>query len=139
MTIQAQKPSLTKYLIAGLIGGVIASVINIILLFIGQALLGGPLTIYSPGTTEVEALPAFLVVTGSILPGVVGGFSYWILKRFANKNARMIFITLSIIVFVVMFFRPFSGAVGTVTIWTFQLMHVGAAIPILWQLFRVND
>ena len=133
MTTHKHTVALSKALTAGLIGGIIAAVINVILYFVFQAINGGPLLVAIPGTQGPEPFPIFPVLIFSIIPGLVAGALFWALSRFTNHATRW-FLVASAIVFVAFFFGPIGAASGLVAILALELMHVGAAVPIIWAL-----
>ena len=135
MTTSKQTLSLSKALTAGLIGGLIAAIINVILYFLFQAINGGPLLVAIPGTTGPEPFPIFPVIMLSIIPGLVAGVLFWVLSRFTD-NATRWFLIVAAIIFVAFFFGPIGAASGVVAILALELMHVGAAVPIIWSLLR---
>ncbi|MGL4608369.1 MAG: DUF6069 family protein [Trueperaceae bacterium] len=139
MTTQsaAPKPSIGKFLQAGLIGGVVGTVVNLIFYFVGNAVNGAPLSIDAPGPQGVRDLPIFPIVLFSLIPGIGAGLMYGIIRRF-TANARMILLVLSAIIIVATFFGPLRAAQTTVTMWILQIMHFGAALPILAMLFRAD-
>lgn len=119
-----------KNLQAGVLGGLIAAVINTIIFFIGQALNGGTLNVTTPQGTS---LPLSAVLMFSIVPGVVAGALYYAFKRFsvqANRN----FLILAAVVFILFIFPPFQAATDSISLITLQILHVGTALPILWAL-----
>jgi hypothetical protein len=138
MTTQAQKQTvgIGKFVQAGLIGGAIAAVINIILFFIGQAVNGGPLIVTPPGQSGVQAIPWFMVILMSILPGVIAGALYGILNRFTARPTP-IFLVIAAVVFVFMFFNPISSAQGTTAILFLEVMHVVVAGFVIWRILGV--
>ncbi len=129
--------SLRDALVAGLIGGAIASVINAVLFYVGQALNGGPLMMNTPGAAGPEGLDLFMVLFLSVGPGLAAGFAFWALARFTAQPTRWLLI-LAAVVFVAFWFGPFNVASGAVTIAILELMHVGAAAPILWSILRLR-
>jgi len=133
MTSSKPQLSLSKALIAGLIGGLIAAVINVILYFVFQAINGGPLLVALPGTTAPEPFPIFPVLTFSVVPGLVAGALFWALSRYTG-NATRWFLIVSAVVFIAFLFGPLGAASGVVAILALELMHVGAAVPIIWSL-----
>ena len=138
MTTQArnQNVGIGKFVQAGLIGGVMAAVLNLILLFIGQAVNGGPLLVTPPGQSVVQGVPWFMVILMSLLPGVVAGVLYGILNRFTPRPTP-IFLVIAAIVFVFMFFNPLSAAQGTTTILILEIMHVVVAGFVIWRILGV--
>lgn len=124
-------------LVAGALGGAIASVINVVLFYVGQAVNGGPLMMTTPGSPGPEGLDLFMVLSLCLVPGLVAGIAYWALARFTARPTRW-FLVLSAIVFVAFFFGPFNAASGALTIVILELMHIGAAAPILWSILRLR-
>lgn len=137
MTTQTRNIQWRSFIQAGLTGGIIATVINLILYFVGNALNGGPMRVDTPGQ-GLQELPFFAVIMLSLIPGLIAGLIYALLKRFISK-ARIIFLALAAVVFVVFFFGPFSAAQSTVTLWILQVMHIGAALPIIAFLLRADS
>lgn len=135
MTSTKQSIALTNALSAGLIGGLIAAVINAILYFVFQAINGGPLLVALPGSTAAEPFPLFPVVIFSVVPGLLAGALFWALNRYTS-NATRWFLIISAVVFIFFIFGPIGAASGAVAIWALELMHVGAAVPIIWALLR---
>ena len=138
MTTQAQKQTvgIGKFVQAGLIGGAIAAVINLILLFIGQAVNGGPLLVTPPGQSGVQGVLWFMAIVMSILPGVIAGALYGILNRFTAKPTP-IFLVIAAVVFIFMFFNPLSAAQGTTAILFLELMHFVVAGLVIWRILGV--
>lgn len=136
-TVSSRSVSLRDALVAGLIGSAVASVVNVVLFYLGQAINGGPLMMTTPGSTGPEGLELVMVLMLSLGPGLVAGVAYWILGRFTAQPNRW-FLGLAAIVFAAFFFGPFNVATGAVTIAILELMHVGAAAPILWSLLRLR-
>lgn len=137
MATQTSKNAIAKCLQAGFIGGVIAAGINLILYFLGNALNGTSMVVDPPGPPPEQSLPIYPVIMLSIVPGIVAGLLYGLLKRFTSR-ARVIFLIFAIIIFATFFIGPFGAAKSTVTLWILQLMHVGAAAPIITMLFRAD-
>lgn len=126
---------LKSALIAGLTGGVIAAVINTVIYFVAQSVNGGPLVVQTPQAPTPQPLPLPAVLLFSIAPGLMAGVVYWVLARFTRNPARW-FLILAAIVFVLFFFGPLGAASGAVAVWALELMHLGAAIPIVWAVLR---
>jgi Family of unknown function (DUF6069) len=138
MTTQAQKQTvgIGKFVQAGLIGGLVAAVINLILLFIGQGVNGGPLLVTPPGQSGVQGVPWFMAIVMSILPGVIAGVLYGILSRFTARPTP-IFLVIAAVVFIFMFFNPISSAQGTTAILFLEIMHVVVAGFVIWRILGV--
>ncbi len=127
--------SLGRALMAGLTGGVIAAVINALLYFAAQSVNGGPLLVQTPQALTPQPLPLPAVLLFSIAPGLIAGAIFWVLARFIRNPARW-FSILAGIVFVLFFFGPLGAASGAVAVWALELMHLGAAAPIVWAVLR---
>ena len=120
-----------KLLVAGLIGSVIATVVNLIIYFALQSVNGGPLIVQAAPLTLVS------VLVSNLLPGPVAGILYWVLGRFTPTPTRW-FLIVSVVVFGLAMVAPllFMATSGTLAVWTLELMHVGAAIPIVGTIFK---
>lgn len=118
-------------LAAGLAGGLIAAALNAVIFFAAQSLNGGPLVVAG----SPEPLPLVPVLLFSVLPGLVAGLLYWTLARFTRRPARW-FLLVSALVLVGFFFGPLTSASGAVAVWALELMHLGAAVPIIGALLR---
>ena len=136
MSVVPSKPIMTfrGALVAGLTGGVIAAVINAVIYFAAQSVNGGPLLVQTPQAPTAQPLPVFAVLLFSIVPGILAGVVYWALARFTRAPARW-FLILAVIVFGLFVVGPLGAASG-VAVWALELMHVGAAVPIVWTLLR---
>jgi Family of unknown function (DUF6069) len=135
MTTQAQKQTvgIGKFVLAGLIGGAIAAVINVILFFAGQALNGGPMAVTPPGQAGQAPLPLVMVIIMSILPGIIAGALYGILLRFTAR-AKLIFFVIAAIVFIFEFFAAITAGSTLTTIVVLELMHVIVAGLVIWRI-----
>ena len=138
MTTKTTTPvGLGKALVAGLVGGLIGAVINVIIYFVFQGINGGPLLVTPPGSTGPEPLALPILLFASIMPGVVAGALYWALAKF-TANPNRWFLIVAVIVCIASIFTPLTGGVGAVTIWALELTHVGAAVPIVASLLRLQ-
>jgi hypothetical protein len=122
---------------AGLLGGAIAGVVNTVLLYVGQAVNGGPLMMTTPGSAGPEGLDLFMVLFLSFGPGLAAGIAFWALARNTARPTRWLLV-LAAVVFAAFFFGPFNAASGVVAIVILELMHIGAAAPILWSVLRLR-
>ena len=135
MTPPLRTPPLSRTLLTGLIGGVIAAVINTVIYFTAQGLNGGPLLVTPPGATAPQPLALPILLFASVMPGLAGGALYWLLGRFTAQPERWL-LMISAVVLVGFAFTPISGASGAVAVWTLELLHLSTAAPILWLLLR---
>ena len=136
-TISATPPkpvtTISSALIAGLIGGLIAAVINAVIYVAAQSLNGGPLLVQTPQAPTPQPLPLFAVLLFSVVPGLLAGVVYWVLARSTRTPARW-FLILAVVVFGLFLYGPLGAASGAVAVWALELMHVGAAVPVVWVL-----
>ncbi len=137
MTIQTRSTSIGTFARAGLLGGTVAAVLNVILYFIGNAINGAAMMVDPPGAPPLLALPFPAVIIASILPGLIAGLLYFVLKRFTGY-AKTIFLVIAAIIFVAFIFSPISAAQTTTTMWTLQFMHLATALPIIGMLLRAD-
>ncbi len=122
-------------LVAGLAGGVIAAVINAIIYFAAQSMNGGPLILQTLQAPTPQPLTLFAVLLFSVMPGLLAGIVYWALARFTRAPVRW-FLILAVIVFGLFTVPPLVAASGAVTVWALQLLHLGAAVPIVWTILK---
>jgi Family of unknown function (DUF6069) len=139
MTTQVQKQttSIGKFVQAGLIGGVIAAIINLILYFLGNAINGGPMLVKPPGVTTIQGVPWFMVIIQSVLPGVIAGALYGLLARFTAR-ASTIFLVIAAIIFILFFLNPLLAAQNATTIVVLEIMHIVVAASVIWFIFRAT-
>ena len=122
-----EQKSIINTITAGLTGGLIAAVINVIIYFIA-----GPLIAELPdGTVDRVGMPA--VLAASIVPSIFAALLLWGLRRFTG-NATRIFQIIAVVFVVLSFFSPFSAAETTATAVWLSLMHVVAGGAIIWAL-----
>lgn len=122
-------------LVAGLTGGVIAAVINAGIYFAAQSVNGGPLILQTLQAPTPQPLTLFAVLLFSVVPGLLAGVVYGALARFTRAPTRW-FLILAGIVFALFIIPPLVAASGAVTVWALELLHVGAAVPIVWTILK---
>jgi Family of unknown function (DUF6069) len=137
MTTQVQKQttSIGKFVQAGLVGGVIAAIINLVLYFLGNAINGGPMLVKPPGVTTIQGVPWFMVIVMSVLPGVIAGALYGLLARFTARPST-IFLVIAAIIFILFFINPLVAAQNVTTIIVLEIMHLVVAASVIWFIFR---
>jgi hypothetical protein len=107
-----------------------ATVLNILLFFVGRSLGAFPPTLLIQG----EPFALLPVVMLSFFPPLLAAALFVLLARFVARPKR-IFLVIALIVFVLMFFTPFSiPNVPTVTIVVLELMHVVVAAVAVWAV-----
>lgn len=133
MTAQARKAGIAQFVQAGFIGGVIATVINLVLWFIGNMIDGGAMQVVTPFEPTPAGVPWFAVIMSSLLPGIIGGLLYGILARYTNK-ATTIFLVISALVFIAFIYNPISAGQSLTTILVLEVMHVVVAALVIWRI-----
>ena len=103
--------SIGAILLNALIAGVIAAVINVIIFFIGRAVVGG-IDVDMNGTGTFAPMPFFLPVVASLLPTLVAGVGLWIARRFIPKG-NQVFVVGTAILVLLSLAGPFSGQIAT--------------------------
>ena len=89
----------------------IAAVINVIIFFIGRAVVGG-IDVDMNGTGTFAPMPFFLPAVASLLPTLVAGLGLWIARRFIPKGNQVFVIGTAILVLLSLV-SPFSGQIAT--------------------------
>jgi hypothetical protein len=132
---QPSKRSLGSIWKAGIVGALVAAVINVVLYLIGRALGSFPDTALTPMGRPVDVFGAAFI---SIL-GVLGGtVAYSILSRFmATPRANRWFLIIAIVVLVLMIPSPLAipGA-PTSQVILMEIMHLVAGISAIFFLTR---
>lgn len=126
MSNTEQNP-LGNTIVAGLIGGGIAAVINAIIFFIAPALTATQ----TDGTVGPVTLAP--IIFASIIPSIFAAILLWLLRRFTGNGTR-IFQIVAVIFLLVSFVSPFTAAASTgIALWL-NLMHLVAGSTIIWSL-----
>ena len=103
--------SIGSILLNALKAGVIAAVINVIIFFIGRAVVGG-INVDMNGTGNFAPMPFFLPIVSSLLPTLVAGVGLWIARRFIPRGNQVFVIGTAILVLLSVAI-PFSGQIAT--------------------------
>lgn len=133
--VSTQKVSLGRILQAGLMAGVVAAVVNVVIFLIGSAMGFFPSSVITPAGQPLSLAPVIMM---SLIPSIVAGGVYALIARFA-RNPSQIFLWVAAAVFVLMFFGPFSikGAT-TGMIVSLEIMHVVVAGLCVYFLTRLS-
>ncbi len=124
---ESQQQSIGQTIIAGLIGGGIAAVINAILSFIAP-----PLTATQVGGV-VGPVTVGPIIGASIMPAIFAAILLWLLRRYTGNGTR-IFQIIAVIFLLVSFASPFAAAASTgIALWL-NVMHLIAGASIIWSL-----
>lgn len=110
-TASTQVKSIGTIMLNALVAGVIAAVINLIIFFIGRAVVGGiDVDINRIGT--FVAMPFFLPIVASLVPMLVAGVGLWIARRFIPRG-NLVFMIAVAILLLLSLAGPFSGQIAT--------------------------
>ncbi len=129
-------PSITAYLITGIIAGAIAGGINMILFLVAQA-AGVPFEIAVPPDFQLNALNLQAIFIFSFVPGIVGAVLAWLLHRFVPRGT-VVFVVVAVL-FLLLSFAPDIAMPDSVTPGTkasLILMHIVAGSVITFMLNR---
>ena len=133
--VQTQTASFGKAVQTGLMAGVVAAVVNVVIFLIASAMGFFPSSVITPAGQPFSLVPVIMM---SLLPSIVAGGVYALIARFA-RNANQIFLWVAAAVFIFMFFSPFSikGA-PTGMIVSLEIMHVVVAGLCVYFLTRLS-
>lgn len=122
-----EQNSIGSTIVAGLIGGGIAAVINAIVFFITPAL--------NVAQPDGSLAPVTLVpiIIASIMPAIFAGITLWLLRRFTGNGTRN-FQIVAVILLLLSFASPFFAAETTGIALGLNLMHLVAGSAIIWSL-----
>lgn len=127
----------TKLVPAAFIGGGIAAVVNLLIFFILPPVLGAaPIMVQMgpPGPdTPFAELPAFAVVAASLIPAFMAAGLLWLLGRFTARPFST-FRIIAVVGLLLSFGPLFTAPMPTGTVISLGLMHVVAAVAIVYTL-----
>lgn len=127
------KPTLSDIARNGAIAIVSATVVNVILFYIGAALGGFPSDVLTPMGTPLTVMNVVIMTVATIFVGAIG---YAILNRFV-ANPNLWFVVTSVLIFIAFIPSPFSIAGPPVLmIVVLEVMHVVAAAAAIYFLTR---
>ena len=118
----------------GLVGGLVAAVLALILYFVGAAIVG-PLEVAQQPGAPIAPLPWFMVVVMSIVPALAAALLLTALQRFTASASR-IFLVAAAAVFLFMLFPALTQAATTGISVVLVLLHIAVAIPVVWALLQ---
>ena len=110
-TISTQTTAFGSIMLNALIAGVIAAGINVVILFIGGAVVGG-IDADMNGTGTFAPMPFFLPIIASLLPMLVAGVGLWIARRLISRG-NQVFVMGTAVLVLLSLAGPFSGQIAT--------------------------
>jgi hypothetical protein len=130
------RASLAHTLLVGLLAGLVASVANLIVFFVAQA-LGAPFLVPmgGPGAPTLP-LPFAAVVATSTIPGLGAAVLYWALGRFTGGRATTIFVAVAVAFGLLSLVGPLTLPIDLFTRLSLALMHIVAGVIITGGLVR---
>ena len=124
------KPTFKRIIIAALIAGITASVVNSILFFIFQ--MAGIITddIHIQKDQPLTIMP---VIISTILPSLLAGIVFYLLTRY-TKNGYRVFSVMAFILLLASFANPFLGieAITIAMALSLNVMHVVVVAALLY-------
>lgn len=130
------KLNIKQSLIAGLLAGITAAVINAILflIFHGAGVISD--TIYPQPDKPMTIVP---VIMASIIPSIIGSLVFFLLEKFTNKGYK-IFSIVSIVLMVLSLYSPFTVIPGVTTGYSLVLcvMHIVVPLTLLYFIRRAK-
>ena len=130
------KPAIGSIVRAGVIGIVIAAVLNVILYFISTAI--GALPVMASMGQPITLLPVLTFTIGGGLTATIG---HLILSRFlTHSRANTVFVIIASLVIVGMAFTPVTSVVEptVITVVMLEMMHLAAALPPMYTLTKMT-
>jgi len=117
------KNSLGPIMMKALIAGVIAAIVNVVIFFVGRAVVGGiAVDINQVGT--YSPMPFFLPIVASLVPMLLAGLGLWVARRFIPRG-NLIFVIVAALITLLSLASPYSGQVATTSAATvLMLMHL---------------
>jgi len=127
---KARPVSYRRLLLGALTAAAAATLVNTLLYFAGRIFGAFPPTVRVQGE-PFDVVPVIVLSFFSVL---VAALIFALLARFVPRPKRIFYIV-ALVVFVLMFFTPFTiPAAPTLTIVILELMHVVAAAGAVWAV-----
>ena len=124
---ESEQNSIGQTIIAGLIGGGIAAVANVVVYFIA------PVLNVSQPDGSLGPVTIGPIIAASIMPAIFAAIFLWLLRRYTGNGTR-IFQIVAVILLLLSFASPFAAAASTgIAIWL-NVMHLIAGVAIIWSL-----
>lgn len=124
------KLNFRKSIIAGLLAGVTALIINVVLFFIfhGAGIITD--TIFIKPNLALNPVP---VIVASFIPALIGGAVFFLFEKYTNNGFR-IFTIFSIIILLLSFTQPFKAIPNVTTGYALalNLMHIVVVAALLY-------
>ena len=137
MSIASRLPATgpARLFTVGLIAGVLAAVLNLIVYAIAAA-VGVPFDVQMGPGAPIQPIGALQFIMASIVPALIGTGLYALLVRF-TRNATPIFIGIAIVVALLSLASPLGMQVALSTRLTLAVLHLTTAAIITLTLLRL--
>lgn len=134
---EAARPGAKAVFAAGVVGGIAASIINTLVLIVGNILVAGTIHVKAPGAAAYERLHIINVVGACMTIAVAASFIMWLLAIITPKHAANAF-TIAAVLFALSSLRsPIALDISTAQTALLVSMHVIAAVLITVPLVGV--
>lgn len=114
-----------------LLAAVVAGAANAIVFLIEKNVLGLPMLISTPPATDLAPLSLLMVVEVSVIAALAASLLVILLALFTMRPVRW-FQIISVIFLLISFAGPFSVPVDMATQIALSVMHIVAAVAIVW-------
>lgn len=131
------KLNLKQSLLAGLLAGVAAAIINGLLFLVFHSAEVISDDIYPQPDQPLTIIP---VITASVMPLIIGSFVFYLFERFTGSGFKL-FSIMALVLMVLSLVSPFA-MIPKVTIGyalTLCLMHITAALSLLYFIRRAKQ
>jgi hypothetical protein len=118
---------------AGITGGILAAVVNLLVLFVAKFSNQGAIWILPPNAAAPINLHFFMVAILSIVPGILAALLYHVVRGRFGQKAPYIFFILATLVLILAAIPPLSSP-DKISVLTLELMHLIAAVSIIYYL-----
>jgi Family of unknown function (DUF6069) len=123
-----------RLLIVGLVVGVVAALVNLVIFFIGSA-TGVPFAVVMDPSQPAQALNAGMFIGASLVPALAGAVFYGLLGRF-TRRASTIFLVVAVVFALLSLLGPLTMPVPLATRLMLSLLHLLTAAIIAGGLLR---
>jgi Family of unknown function (DUF6069) len=132
---RAQGVGFGRLLLVGLLAGLAAGVLNVLVYFVGLA-LGVPFLMPLPPDQAIQQIPAVAFIMASVVPALLAAIFYGLLGRFAAARATSIFVIVSVVFALLSLGGSLTPPVELSTRLVLSLLHLTTAAIIVAGLVR---
>jgi hypothetical protein len=118
---------------AGITGGIIAAVINLLVLFVAKFSNQGAIWILPPNAAAPINLHFFMVMILSIVPGLLAALLYHGLRNRFGQRTPYVFFILATLALILAAILPLSSP-DKISVLTLELMQLITAVSVIYYL-----